>query len=635
MIPELGLFALILAMHIAGLLALSPWLIRYCRIPNPALWMQGLSYLQLLCLFSACICLLASFQTHDFSVSYVANHSNTHLPRLYLVSAIWAGHEGSMLLWVLCLAIWNALSATFSQSLTTKIRLSMLSFLGLLSMGLLCFLIASSNPFLRQFPMPIEGRDLNPLLQDPGLAFHPPILYLGYVGFAIPFAFYLANLLHSQVNTIDYAWIRPWTLLAWMFLTLGITLGSYWAYYELGWGGWWFWDPVENASFIPWLSATALLHAARVSAIRQQQPIWTILLAIFTFASSLLGTFLVRSGILTSVHAFVSDPTRGVFLLILFVLTVGGALVIFARRAAHFYTDHLLNRCSREFVMLLATGLLFVAAISILFGTLYPLVIDVLGLGKISVGAPYFNQIILPIMVLIAVLLVFGIQLNWQHDILTRLLWPLLGICTVGAFGLGLLFFMYPESSWQAYVGEFLGLWILAGSLIAIRKQGLSLQQLAMHTAHLGLAVLIIGISLTSAYSIEKVVILGPGEQINVGTYAVHFDRLFSQDTDNFHAIRAELTLTSANEPSRLLVPEKRYYRQHKMPMTEAAIATNLFSDFFVAMGDTADDQQRWTFRIQLKPFIRWIWGGGILIALGGFLAAFTQQRLQRTGINR
>ncbi len=634
MIPEIGHFALILALCMAVVQAVLPLIgssrliVGWINLARPA------AFGQLLFMALSYACLTYAFLTHDFSVAYVAQNSNTALPVLYLVSGVWGAHEGSLLLWALTLSVWTGLVASFSHSIPQLTLSRVLGVMGLISIGFILFLLLTSNPFTRLFPSPLEGRDLNPLLQDPGLAIHPPMLYMGYVGFSVAFAFSIAALLEGRLDSAWARWSRPWTNAAWVFLTLGIVLGSWWAYYELGWGGWWFWDPVENASFMPWLVGTALIHSLAASEKRGVFKTWTVLLAIFAFSLSLLGTFLVRSGVLTSVHAFASDPARGLFILIFLAVVVGGSLLLYAIRAPKVKSSGSFDLVSRESVLLINNVLLVVTAASILLGTLYPLFIDALGLGKISVGPPYFNAVFIPLMAPLSVAVGFGVLLRWKRDELSRLskrLSPvLIGCLLVG----GLLPLLMPFYSWAAALGTALALWTVSTGVLALKerlgRQGLSWQRLreipagfyGMTVAHFGIAVFVIGITYTSVYSIEKDVRMAPGDKLDMAGYIFEFHGIKQTEGPNYTAQEGFLTVTYEGEKVAELHPQKRIYRVRKMPMTEAAIDAGFFRDLFVAIGEPLDSQGAWSLRIYYKAFIRWIWMGGVFMALGGIIAS-------------
>jgi cytochrome c-type biogenesis protein CcmF len=530
------------------------------------------------------------------------------------------------------------LVAKFSKSIPAVTLARVLGVMGLVSIGFILFLLFTSNPFERLFPAPLEGRDLNPLLQDPGLAIHPPMLYMGYVGFSVAFAFAIAALLEGRLDAAWARWSRPWTNMAWMFLTLGIALGSWWAYYELGWGGWWFWDPVENASFMPWLVGTALIHSLAATEKRGVFKTWTVLLAIFAFSLSLLGTFLVRSGVLTSVHAFASDPTRGLFILVFLAVVVGGSLLLYAVRAPNVKSSATFELVSRESVILLNNVLLVVTASSILLGTLYPLVIDALGLGKISVGPPYFNAIFIPLMAPLALAVGFGMLLRWKKDTIGQLALRVRWIITACIIGGLLLPLLMPVYSWAAALGLTLALWTIAMTGLSfvdrLGSKGFSLQRIqtipagfyGMSIAHLGIAVFVIGITLTSVYSIEKDVRMEPSESIDMSGYIFEFKGVTQTKGPNYLAQQAFVTVSHEGKEVAILEPQKRVYQVQTMPMTEAAIDAGLFRDLFVAIGEPLGDQGAWSLRIYYKAFIRWIWMGAVFMAAGGLFAAFDRR---------
>jgi cytochrome c-type biogenesis protein CcmF len=633
MIPELGHFSLILALCMAVILAIVPIVGATRSVSGWIAVARPTAFAQLLFVAVAYGCLTYSFLTHDFSVKYAAMNSNTALPVLYLVSGVWGAHEGSLLLWALVLCCWTALVARFSRAIPDATVARVLGVMGMISIGFLLFLLLTSNPFERLFPAPVEGRDLNPLLQDVGLAIHPPMLYMGYVGFSVAFAFAIAALMQGRLDAAWARWSRPWTTIAWMFLTLGIALGSWWAYYELGWGGWWFWDPVENASFMPWLVGTALIHSLAATEKRGVFKTWTVLLAIFAFSLSLLGTFLVRSGVLTSVHAFASDPARGLFILIFLAIVIGGSLLLYAVRAPAVKSSATFEPVSRESVILINNVLLVVTAASILLGTLYPLVIDALGMGKISVGPPYFNAVFIPLMAPLAVAVGCGMLLRWKRDSLgdltSRVRWLILS-CVVGGMALPLLM---PFYSWAAALGLTLALWTVAMTVLSfldrLGEKGLSWERLAkipagfygMTIAHLGIAVFVVGITLTSVYSVEKDSRMAPGETLELSGYKFKFQGIKEAQGPNYIAQQGLITVSHDGMADVTLEPQKRVYQVQKMPMTEAAIDAGLFRDLFVAIGEPLGDEGAWSLRIYYKAFIRWIWLGAIFMAVGGLCA--------------
>ncbi len=629
MIPELGHFALILALAIALVQAVLPLVGAQKGIASWVAVAKPAAQLQFLFLAFSFACLTWSFMQSDFSVLYVATNSNTALPTLYKISGVWGAHEGSLLLWALILGAWTTAVTLFGRSIPDVMMARVLGILGLVSIGFLSFMLFTSNPFERLMPPAVEGRDLNPLLQDPGLAIHPPMLYMGYVGFAIPFAFALAAMIGGRLDAAWARWSRPWTQIAWVFLTLGIALGSWWAYYELGWGGWWFWDPVENASFMPWLVGTALMHSLAVTEKRGAFKAWTVLLAIFAFSLSLLGTFLVRSGVLTSVHAFASDPSRGLFILMFLVAVVGGSLTLYALRASRVRSYVRFELVSRETALLLNNVILVVTSASILLGTLYPLLMDALGVGKISVGPPYFNAVFIPLTIPLAVLLGIGTLARWKKDSFSNI-WLKIRIPLVASLIFGVLYpiVVMQSFSWQAALGMVLALWVFFTTLKGLKDQsrgrglgGLSLSQWGMTLGHTGVAVFIVGITLTSIYSTEKDLRMERGETFEMGGYAFTFKDVTHLKGPNYEGDRGEVVITRAGEMVTTLYPEKRNYRSG-MPMTEAGIDAGLTRDLFVAMGEPLGEQGAWSVRIYHKPYVRWIWLGALIMALGGILSA-------------
>jgi cytochrome c-type biogenesis protein CcmF len=637
MIPEIGQIALIIALGVMLLQSTLPLIGAHYGYRSWVGLARPAARIQTLFVAIAFVCLLWAFLVDDFSVLYVANNSNTLLPILYKVSAVWGGHEGSLLLWALVLSVWTFFVSIYSRSMPDLVVARVLAVLGLVSVGFMLFMMLTSNPFDRAFPVPLEGRDLNPLLQDPGLAYHPPMLYVGYVGFAVPFAFAIAAMLGGKLDASWARWSRPWTNIAWMSLTLGIALGSWWAYYELGWGGWWFWDPVENASFLPWLVGTALMHSLAVTEKRGTFKAWTVLLAIFAFSLSLLGTFLVRSGVLTSVHAFASDPSRGVFILAFLVFVVGTSLTLYAFRAGQIRSHASFDLVSRENGLLLNNVLLVVAAASVLLGTLYPLVLDSLNLGKISVGPPYFNAVFVPLMVPLGILMGFGVLSRWKQDSLPRLLMKLrssMVVSIVGAFALILLF--APFFSWLAVMGMVLAIWILSSLLVSLREQVQGGRRLlsvprgywGMFLGHLGVAVFTVGVTLTSMYSTERDISLTEGQSHELAGYTFTLLGLEEVMGPNYIATRGNVeVLNSAGRLETMLYPEKRDYFSTTMPMTEAGIDAGVTRDLFVALGEPLGNNA-WAVRLYHKPFIRWIWFGALIMAIGATLAATDKRYL-------
>jgi cytochrome c-type biogenesis protein CcmF len=635
MIPELGQFALILAFCVAIVQAVLP-LVGASRnnaaliaVARPAA--QG----QFVFVALAFAALTWAFVHNDFSVAYVAQHSNTALPVHYRVTGVWGSHEGSLLLWALILALWTVAVTVFSRHLPDAFVARVLGVLGFVSAGFLSFLIFTSNPFERLLPGAAEGNDLNPLLQDPGMIIHPPLLYMGYVGFSVAFAFAIAALLTGRLDAAWARWSRPWTIVAWIFLTLGITIGAGWAYYELGWGGWWFWDPVENASFMPWLVGTALIHSLAVTEKRGAFRSWTVLLAIAAFSLSLLGTFLVRSGVLTSVHAFATDPKRGLFILALLVLVIGVSLLLFAWRAPRLAGGGSFAMSSRETMLLINNVLLSVAAASVLLGTLYPLFLDALGLGKISVGPPYFDSVFFPLMVPVVILMAIGPFVRWKgHDLaaLARQVAPGLGasalIGTALAWSTG-------ASSWRIAVGLSLAAWVMIasgmllrdrlrerpGTPAANRLRGIPTAWWGMWLAHIGIGVFIIGVTLVKGLESNVDVKMHTGDVAHLAGYDFRLTGIEQVQGPNYTASRGLIEVTRGGSAVALMDPEKRIYTARGMPMTEAAIKVGFLRDVYVSMGEPIDDST-WIVRLYHKPFISWIWLGSLMMAIGGICAA-------------
>ncbi len=634
MLPELGNFALILAMSVALAQGVIPLIGAARGIPGWIAFARPAAWVQFMLLLLSFGILTYAFVVHDFSVAYVANNSNTALPLGYRVSAVWGGHEGSLLLWVMLMAAWSAAVGLFSKRLPPEMVARVIAVMGLVSVGFMAFVVFTSNPFDRYYPAPVDGRDLNPLLQDIGLILHPPMLYMGYVGFSVAFAFAIAALLGGRLDAAWARWSRPWTIIAWVFLTLGISLGSWWAYYELGWGGWWFWDPVENASFLPWLVGTALMHSLAVSEKRSTFKSWTVLLAIFSFSLCLLGTFLVRSGVLTSVHAFASDPTRGVFVLMLLAIVVGVSLAIYAWRAPQVKSAGNFALLSRETFLLSNNVLLVVATATILLGTIYPLILDALNLGKISVGPPYFNAVFVPLMIPLIIVMGIGALSRWKQDEFARLA-KLLRFALLGSLVLGVLipWWLFRSFDIMVMVGTAISVWLVFTVLLDLIHRsrhkanfwkGLTGQPLSfygMSLAHLGVAITVIGITFTSYYSLEKDLRMAPGDQLELGGYLFQFDGVQSKQGPNYTATEGIISVTRNGKPVDILHTQKRIYTVQQMPMTEAGIDPGLFRDLYVALGEPLGDGG-WAVRIYYKPFVRWIWLGSLFMAVGGILAA-------------
>ena len=636
MIPELGQFALVLALCLALVQCVLP--IAGAARGNAA-WMavarpaaQG----QFVFVAIAFGCLAWSFANNDFSVLNVATNSNSHLPLQYRIAATWGSHEGSLLLWVLVLTIWTVAVTVFSRHLPGDVVARVIGVMGFVSVGFLSFMLFTSNPFDRLLPPAPDGRDLNPLLQDAGMIFHPPLLYMGYVGFSVAFAFAIAALLAGRFDATWARWSRPWTTVAWVFLTLGVALGSFWAYYELGWGGWWFWDPVENASFLPWLVGTALIHSLAVTEKRGTFKAWTVLLAILAFSLSLLGAFLVRSGVLTSVHAFATDPKRGVFLLAFLAVVVGGALALFAWRAHRVGTGGRFELVSRESLLLTNNVLLLAAAGSVMLGTLYPLALDALGLGKLSVGPPYFETVFVPLMAPALFLMGVGPLARWKKaeipELAMRLRWAL-GVSIVAAL---VVPFAMGRFSLMVGFGVWLAAWIIAsaaasladrvkhaggGTGIVNRLRGTPRSFYGMLLAHVGIAVFVIGVTLVKGYEAEKDVRMEPGDTMELAGHVFRFGGVNEVKGPNYLAARATIFVTKNGHAVTTLYPERRVYRVQESPMTEASIDYGLFRHLYVALSESVGPDA-WLVRVHYKPFVAWIWGGCLLMALGGLLAA-------------
>jgi cytochrome c-type biogenesis protein CcmF len=624
MIVEIGHFALILAACVAlvqGVLPLAGTINdnqRWQALAKPAATLQFL-------LIALSFAVLAhGALTDDFSIKYIAGHSNSLLPTQYKFASVWGGHEGSLLLWMLMLSGWTLAVAIFSRTLPLAMVARVIGILGLVSTGFLMFILITSSPFERLLPAPADGKDLNPLLQDPGLVIHPPMLYMGYVGFSVAFAFAVAALLSGRMDAAWARWSRPWTIVAWIFMTAGIALGSWWAYYELGWGGWWFWDPVENASLMPWLFGTALIHALMVTDKRGGFKAWSVLLAIGAFSLSLLGTFLVRSGVLTSVHAFASDPKRGVFILIFLAVVVGVSLTLFAWRAPKATLGGKMGLVSRESMLIANSVLLVVATGAVLLGTIYPLIVDALNLGKLSVGAPYFNAVFVPLMVPVVFLMVPGGIAHWRearwaqlgHD----LRWPALAAVVA-------IWTLTERGTWLTGMGMALATWVVVGLLmqIAIRmkKPGrIAPSFWGMHLAHLGIAVITVGITMVKTYEVERDVRMGLNDTVTIENYSFELVGVSDVDGPNYKALRGDIKVTKDGKYLEMLYPEKRKYFSSAMPMTEAGIDSGLFRDLYVSLGEPIEgERMQWSVRVFYKPFVSWLWYGSILMVLGGLLA--------------
>ena len=627
MIVEIGHFALILAACVAlvqGVLPLAGTINdnqRWQALAKPAATLQFL-----LIAFSFAV-LAHGALTDDFSIKYIAGHSNSLLPSQYKFASVWGGHEGSLLLWMLMLSGWTLAVAIFSRTLPLAMVARVIGILGLVSTGFLMFILITSSPFERLLPAPLDGKDLNPLLQDPGLVIHPPMLYMGYVGFSVAFAFAVSALLSGRMDAAWARWSRPWTIVAWIFMTAGIALGSWWAYYELGWGGWWFWDPVENASLMPWLFGTALIHALMVTDKRGGFKAWSVLLAIGAFSLSLLGTFLVRSGVLTSVHAFASDPKRGVFILIFLAVVVGVSLTLFAWRAPKATLGGKMGLVSRESMLIANSVLLVVATGAVLLGTIYPLIVDALNLGKLSVGAPYFNAVFVPLMVPVVFLMVPGGIAHWREA-----RWAQLGhdlrLPALAAVVAGIAIWTLTErGTWLTGMGMALATWVVVGLLMQIfirmKKPGrIPPSFWGMHLAHLGIAVITVGITMVKSYEVERDVRMGLNDTVTIENYSFELTGVSDVDGPNYKALRGDVKVTKDGKYLEMLYPEKRKYFSSAMPMTEAGIDSGLFRDLYVSLGEPIEGERlQWSVRVFYKPFVSWLWYGAILMVLGGLLA--------------
>ncbi|PKP73401.1 MAG: heme lyase NrfEFG subunit NrfE [Alphaproteobacteria bacterium HGW-Alphaproteobacteria-6] len=643
MINELGHFTLILAFILAIVQSVLPlW-------GAQTGWRGGMAVggpaasLQFLCLAVSFAALTHAFVTSDFSLRIVTENSHTLKPMLYKVSGVWGNHEGSMLLWVLILAGFGASAAWFGDALPPGLRARVLAVQGMVGVAFIGFVIFTSNPFERLAFPPFDGQDLNPLLQDPGLAFHPPFLYLGYVGLSMAFSFAVAALIEGRVDAAWGRWVRPWTLAAWVFLTIGIALGSWWAYYELGWGGFWFWDPVENASFMPWLIAAALLHSAIVVEKREALKAWTILLAILAFGFSLIGTFIVRSGVLTSVHAFATDPTRGIFILAILAVFIGGALTLYAARAGALESRGVFATVSRESALVLNNVLLAVAAFVVFIGTVWPLVAELAFDAKLSVGAPFFDLAFTPFMVALAILLPLGAVLPWKRGSLARGMRPVRGALIL-SLALGALVFAFQTGrSALAPVGAALGLWLIAGAAAelwlraggrAIRLTRLPRADWGKATAHAGLGVTFIGIALLTAWDVEDIRVAEVGDSFDVAGYQITFAGVEEVAGPNYLSTMATMRISRGGREVAVLHPEKRVYPVQAMPTTEAAIDNGIWRDLYLVIGD-AQDGGGYALRTYIKPFANWIWAGAILMALGGFFSLSDRRHRVAAGARR
>ena len=639
MIAELGNYALALSLAIAVLLAIFPlWGAEKGNVQFMAL-ARPMTYGLFLILSVSFGALFYVFAINDFSVQYVVNNSNTTLPSYYRLSAVWGSHEGSLLLWIWLLSLWSAAVALFSKRLPQEAVARVLGIMGIISIGFLLFVLFTSNPFTRTFPdFPVDGKELNPLLQDIGLIFHPPLLYMGYVGFSVAFAFSIASLMTGKLDTAWARWSRPWTMAAWVFLTLGIVLGSWWAYYELGWGGWWFWDPVENASFMPWLAGTALLHSLSVTEKRGSFKAWTVLLAILAFSLCLLGTFLVRSGILVSVHAFASDPTRGLYVLAYLIVVIGGSLTLYAYKGSQIRSRDNAERYSRESLLLLNNILLMTALCVVLLGTLLPLVHKQLGLGSISIGAPFFDQMFLIIMTPFALLLGIGPLVKWRRDQFSAIRTPVIASVIIMLIaGFALPYLLQDKLTVSAVLGTMMTVIIVLLSLYEMHQRAtyrdtfwrgitkLSRSHWGMILAHLGVAMTVWGIAFSQNYSIERDVRMNVGDKVQIAGYDFTFKGISDANGPNYVGGKAQIDISRDGKHETTLYAEKRLYTVSKMPMTEAAIDWGFSRDLYAALGEKLDNNA-WALRLYYKPFIRWIWLGGLFMALGGVLCMFDRR---------
>jgi cytochrome c-type biogenesis protein CcmF len=655
MIPEIGQIALILALMLAITQATLPLIGAARGNPQLIAMARPTAQAQFIFVAIAFCCLAYSFINNDFSVLNVATNSNSKLPLQYRLAATWGSHEGSLLLWTFFLTIWMVAVSLFSNHLPKEMVARVLSVMAVISTGFLLFMLLTSNPFARLIPVPPDGRDLNPLLQDPAMVAHPPMLYMGYVGMCVAFAFAISALIGGRLDATWARWSRPWTTVAWMFLTCGIALGSFWAYYELGWGGWWFWDPVENASFMPWLVGTALIHSLAVTEKRGGFKSWTVLLAIAAFSLSLLGTFLVRSGVLTSVHAFATDPKRGIFILAFLTLVIGGSLALYAWRAKQVGLGSKFEVFSRESLLLTNNVLLIVAAGSVLLGTLYPLFIDALNLGKLSVGPPYFNSVFVPLMAPAAFLIGVGPIARWKQAKIPELAVRLRLAFVLSLLTAILLPFVIGGWKWRASLGLLLSCWIVASSLQNIlsrvrsqsgesnllsRLSALPRSYYGMHLAHIGVAVFIAGVTVVTSYQTEKDVKMNIGDTVSVGGYEFRLNNLFQYQGPNFQAVRGEMAVTENGAPVTVMYPEKRAFTASGNATSETAIDRSVWRDLYLSLGDEVPGGG-WTVRVYHKPLVNWIWGGALLMAIGGgfavtdrryALASRKQAKEMRTG---
>ncbi len=648
MIPELGNFALTISMAFAICLSIFPFAGLITRNRTLTAYAWPLTYGMFVFVLISIITLGYSFVTDDFSVAYVAHHSNSQLPWYFKVSAVWGGHEGSLLFWVFTLCTWTVLVALLSKKIEMTFVARVLAILGMIATGFMAFMLTTSNPFVRYLPQfPAEGRDLNPLLQDVGLIIHPPTLYVGYVGFAVAFAFAVAALLSGKIDSAWARWSRPWTIAAWGFLTVGIALGSWWAYYELGWGGWWFWDPVENASFMPWLLGTALIHSLAMTEKRGTFKNWTVLLAIFTFSMSLLGTFLVRSGVVTSVHSFASDPSRGLFILLLLAIAVGSSLTLFALRASEVSGNARFSLVSRETGMLAGNILLVIATLAVMTGTLYPMILDAMSMGKISVGAPFFNLVFIPIMSVLVLVMGFAPYIRWKRSKpgeITALLIPVAGAAMLTVAVIPMIFGL--EMQLGVALGLALAGWLIAAGLNDLRKQKaihpvtgkstfkFTRSYAGMFFGHMGIAVTIIGITMVSYYETQHDVKMLPGDRAQLSGYEFEFQGTKIVKGENYVADQGQFVVRRNGEQIALLQPERRAYTVQTMGMTELGIDAGITRDLLVALGEPLENNA-WAVRIHYKPFVRLIWLGGLIMVFGGICSMLDKRYRQKSPVKR
>tara|TARA_Y100001960_G_scaffold71087_1_gene75189 strand:- start:732 stop:2702 length:1971 start_codon:yes stop_codon:yes gene_type:complete len=635
MIIELGHYCLALVLTISLFQFLVPAIgVRY----NSITLMKSsyiTSYVTFILVSLSFLALTYAYISSDFSVSLVANNSHSLKPLIYKISGVWGNHEGSLLLWVLILTFYSAAVALLGKRLPLKLISLVLSSQGLIASAFVSFILFTSNPFTRLFFPEIEGEGFNPILQDFGLAIHPPFLYLGYVGLSVTFSFSVAALLLGKVDTIWVKWVRPWTLIAWVFLTVGIALGSWWAYRELGWGGWWFWDPVENASFMPWLATTALLHSSIVAEKRDTLKAWTILLAIVAFSFSLLGTFIVRSGVLISVHAFASDPSRGLYILILLIFFTGGALTLFAKKAAYLKSGSLFQPLSREGALVINNIIFASSAATVLLGTLYPIFIDAINNSKVSVGPPYFEAVFIPLMVPALLLCAFSPMLSWKRAKLENILERVIAVFILSILSTAILVFIYGGSS-SAFLGLFLGIWLILGTVYeflikvglklsfnTFLKRSLQLPRSAygMSLAHIGVAIFVMGVTVSSAWKIEIEQPIKEGEKVIINSIELKFLNINNVEGPNWIAERGEFEVVRLGKKKEFLYPERRFYPASKINTSEPAIMSNVFFDLYIVLGESLNNDESYSLRVYYSPFINWIWFGIMCMVLGGLLS--------------